>query len=197
MSSQSAFSLSGHARQGHALWFLSYRQVEYGPYSEAQILQFIDEGRVASNSLLANIMSGSPDVSDYAPAQNYDAIRHKFAAAPSEEIAGDIFETSTETAYTNPVGEAQYVMVYAAINSANNLAFHDALAKEGELIAVHDFLWLVITDTSINDIRNRLSRVLEPIDRLVVFETSKSQLAWFNLGYDADMALREKLEGVG
>lgn len=82
-------------------------------------------------------------------------------------------------------------IVMAEIRSGNGMAFLQTLQNEGVAQRIGDSVWLLRSGTSVEQLRNRLSQTLTRDDRLFLLDSFKNETAWFNIGSDMDVRIRE------
>jgi len=82
-------------------------------------------------------------------------------------------------------------IIMAEIRSPNGMQFLQALQNEGVAQRIGDAVWLLRSGTSVEQLRNRLSQVLTREDRLFILDSFKNETAWFNIGSDMDVRIRE------
>ena len=82
-------------------------------------------------------------------------------------------------------------VVMAEIRSDNGMHFLQALQHNGIAQRIGDSVWLLKSQTSVEQLRNSLSQTLTKDDRLFLLDSFKNQTAWFNIGSDMDVRIRE------
>jgi len=83
------------------------------------------------------------------------------------------------------------IIVMAEIRSGNGMQFLQTLQHEGVAQRIGDSVWLLRSGTSVEQLRNRLSQTLTRDDRLFLLDSFKNETAWFNIGSDMDVRIRE------
>ena len=83
------------------------------------------------------------------------------------------------------------IFVMAEIRSGNGMQFLQALQNEGIAQRIGDSVWLLRCGESVEHLRNRLSQTLTRDDRLFLLDSFKNETAWFNIGSDMDVRIRE------
>lgn len=97
-----------------------------------------------------------------------------------------------QDAQAAPNAQAKTVfIVMAEIRSDNGLQFLQALQQEGTAQRIGDSVWLLRSQTSVEQLRNRLSNTLTKDDRLFLLDSFANKTAWFNIGSDMDVRIRE------
>jgi hypothetical protein len=138
----------------------------YGPYALDQISAFLQEGRIAPNSLV----SRSPD-------------GEQIEARQDEALAG-LFSKSRPRG----VRDAN-LFIFADVHSGA-FDLETELRRLGLVATVAPNLWLLRTRLSSAAVRNTLSQTFKVGDKLLVIDSTRDRLAWFNLGPDIDVSLR-------
>lgn len=82
-------------------------------------------------------------------------------------------------------------IVMAEIRSGNGMQFLQALQHEGVAQRIGDSVWLLRSGTRVEQLRNRLSQTLTRDDRLFLLDSFKNETAWFNIGSNMDVRIRE------
>lgn len=101
-------------------------------------------------------------------------------------------QTAHITPQAVPQASANTVfLVMAEIRSNNGMQFLQALQNEGSAQRIGDSVWLLRSGTSVELLRNRLSQTLTRDDRLFLLDSFKNETAWFNIGSDMDVRIRE------
>ena len=110
------------------------------------------------------------------------------ALAPSPAIAQPtpIAPQAAPQAASNTV-----FVVMAEIRSENGMAFLQTLQSSGTAQRIGDSVWLLRSGTSVEQLRNRLSQTLTRDDRLFILDSFQNETAWFNIGSDMDVRIRE------
>jgi len=79
----------------------------------------------------------------------------------------------------------------AEIRSGNGMQFLQVLQNEGIAQRIGDSVWLLRSGATVEQLRNRLSQTLTRDDRLFLLDSFKNETAWFNIGSDMDVRIRE------
>jgi hypothetical protein len=163
-------------QEAPASWWVQVRGQAYGPYSQAQLIRYIGEGRVRPNSPVAQAQNGAKN-HNWIEARSVDALMAPFRA--------------TSFASSKQNDEAANLFVHADLISGSHNVFIAALEGFGALCQLTPSLWLVRTTHGVGVIRNALSQTLERGDRFVVIDASRDRLAWFNLGPEFDVKIKD------
>lgn len=161
-------------------WWVQVRGQAYGPYSLEQISQFVAEGRVRPATLVAPNRDGG-----WTEARSVDGLMGTFRTTPH-----------APTPANSSVAEAANVFIHAEIHSGAWTGFMAALESMGMIADLAPGLWLLRTRFSAGIIRNTLSQTLERGDRFVVIDATRDRLAWFNLGPEVDVHIKDVWNGA-
>lgn len=156
-------------------WWIQVRDSAYGPYTEAQMRQFIGEGRVKGHSLISQDRSGGWK-SMRETAQFADAFGASFSAPKTPVSAAP---------------DAANLFIFAEIQSGAWTQFMAALETMGRIAELAPGFWLLRSKFSSGVVRNTLSQTLETGDRFVVVDATRDRLAWYNMGPGIDVSIRD------
>ncbi|HVK81039.1 MAG TPA: DUF4339 domain-containing protein [Verrucomicrobiae bacterium] len=154
-------------------WWVQVRGKAYGPYTMAQLSDFVTEGRVRP----------ATKVSDAADGPWIEARR----------VVGLMAQPRHDAANEN--AEGANVFVHVEIFSGSWDGFMAALTSMGHICELAPGLWIVRTRFSAGVVRNTLSQTLERGDRFVVIDATRDRLAWFNLGPETDVKINKVWNG--
>ena len=168
------------------VWFVQAAGRVWGPYPDARIEDFVGEGRVAADTLMATSAEGP-----FHPAARQARLHRLFGDAAPAPGAPAPVEAVPDRAGAHALGPARALMVWAGLKSQRPERFEQAVAAHGPFVRVGADLWLVRTRLSPPGLRNALTRRLDAADALMVVEAPLDQAAWFNLDGDADRTLRQ------
>lgn len=159
-------------------WWVQVRGHEYGPYSLPQLTQFVEEGRVRP----------STQVSDD-PANGWTEARRVEPLMTPLRIAA--VRASAPGAAAQGAPEPSNIFVHAEIHSGAWNGFMAALETMGRICELAPGFWLVRTRFGVGVMRNTLSQTLERGDKFIVVDATKDRFAWFNLGPEIDVRIKE------
>jgi len=145
-------------------WWVRVRDKTYGPYSKAQLAEFLTEGRVKPNTQVSDRPDGA-----------WVEARRVIGLSGPTHVVGE--------------AEAANIFVHAEIFSGAFGAFAAAMEAMGAVCSPSPQLWLLRTPYSVGVVRNKLSQTLQRGDRLVVIDATRDRLAWFNLGPEIDVRI--------
>lgn len=165
-------------------WWLKAGERVYGPYAQARLPQFLQEGRLAATSLLGRSAEGP-----FMPATAWPELTPMFAEPAGEDPFVD--------PHPDPSGpaEARPLLVLAALRETSADGLEQALLAHGPAERVRGTLWLCRARMGASALRNALSRRLSPAEFLLVAEADLAHAAWFNLDGETDRALRKLWSG--
>ena len=169
------------------VWFVQAAGKVWGPYPQGRIEEFVSEGRVAAETLIAPAAEGP-----FLPAARQARLHRLFGDVEPDLVgpAGQE-ERQDQLAMMEGGGEARALAVWAGLKSQRPERFEQALAVHGPFVAVGPGLWVVRARMGPSALRNALSRRLDSSDRLMVLEATLAQAAWFNIEGEADRTLRQ------
>jgi hypothetical protein len=159
-------------------WWVKTNEKVYGPYTRAQMTRFIAEGRVAATTLI----SVKPD-------GDWNEARHcrTFSAALHEERT----TFHTNNAERRPEAEQANVLVWTDLISGANRRVESELRKLGPVAEVAAGVYMLRTRKTAGMVRNTVSQMMEKGDKVLVVDSSRDRLAWFNLGPETDVRIRD------
>lgn len=203
--------------QNQNQWYVQVSGQSYGPYSMAQMIAFIGEGRIIAGSLISQDATqgfamaagfpafagqlapyASPQVLQQAHAQQQAKIGET-TPQPREMLATQPLTTPepaqqpmqpAEVSSQSPA-QTTVFLVMAEINSENGMRFLQALQSFGPAQRIGDTVWLVRAAANIDNLRNALANTLTRQDRVFIMDSFNNRTAWFNIGADMDSRIKE------
>ena len=191
--------------QNQNQWYVQVSGQSYGPYSMAQMIAFIGEGRVIAGSLISQDATqgfamaagfpafagqlapyAAPHVLQQAHAQQ-QAQRGEITPQPQNALR----QQPEEQAAPKPALGPSVFLVMAEINSENGMRFLQALQSFGRAQRIGDTVWLVRAAADIDNLRNALANTLTRQDRVFIMDSFNNRTAWFNIGADMDTRIKE------
>ena len=161
-------------------WEMKIGKSVYGPYSREEMESLAEQGLLAPHSRIAKYGTKSWDRASGDPVIN--TIFGKKFNHINREVSGS--EHLPENQRTN-------FALFLDVASNSNIDLFQAIRNLGPSSRISGSCWLVKSDRSAGDIRNALAPLMAKSDRLLVIDTAKSKLAWFNLGPEADSKIRK------
>ncbi|MGE3303725.1 MAG: DUF4339 domain-containing protein [Hyphomonadaceae bacterium] len=162
-------------------WWVNTNQKVYGPYTRQQMARFLAEGRVTQNTLVSLKADG-----DWSEARYCRAFRGML-----HEDRTTFRTAERASASAGAPHDVANVLVYAEFLSGGRRKFEYELHQLGAAAEITPTLWLVRTRKTAGALRNTLSQMLERGDKMFVLDATRDRLAWFNLGPETDVRLRE------
>lgn len=159
-------------------WWVQAKDRAYGPYNDAQMIRYLAEGRVRPTTRVSRHADGP-----FAEARLVDELmrpKNPAFGASAKEAAGGLAN----------------MFVFAEIQSGATPKFMAALEDLGVIVDLAHNFWLVRTRQSVGSVRNALSQTLAHGDRFVAVDASRDRLAWFNLGPETDVRIRDAWTGA-
>jgi hypothetical protein len=180
-------------------WNISVGGRNYGPYTLSQMQVFVAEGRLAAHSHVAR---EGEDV--FRPASEDAQLSVLFAPAkqPTPSASGK-FLTANRADDDDPSspkfgrsvdeqrgGDRGRYLILADMKSRSISGLEEEILTLGQAYQLMPQAWLLVTDHSINSVRNTLVQKLGKIDMLFVVDATRNKAAWFNFGLEADSRIR-------
>ena len=181
-------------------WWIQAEGRSFGPYAAARLPAFRDEGRLAPTTLIARDGAGP-----FAAAADTPELAALFSSATSDSGVAPGTGSGRDRSVVSAAEDAGYVdagaggdrtlVVSSDAAGAEASALEAALGAYGEAVRVRPGLWLLRAREGAAPVRNALSRRLGADAMLLVVEAPLAAAAWFNLGEEADRALRRLWTG--
>jgi hypothetical protein len=159
-------------------WWVNANLKVYGPYTLGQMGRFIMEGRVIGSTLVATKADGEWVEARFAPSLRgslHDE-RTNFHVQP-----GEMRKQATSA----------NMLVWADIVTGATFTFEEELRKLGPVAQIAPGLFILRSTRTAGVVRNALSQVLGRGDKFMVIDASRDRLAWFNLGPEIDVRVRD------
>jgi hypothetical protein len=163
------------------LWFVNSGGKIFGPYSIAQMSDFVQQDRLRSTSVVRYGEHGEWMQAAVEPnlGKLFDT---EVAAAPPPHAAP--LERRKELAASN-------VVVVGHFRSRSVETFERALAQFGDVFAITPSSWILRTDLAIGVLRNDLVKFLGTSDRLFIVDGKNGKVTWSNFGPSDEARLRK------
>ncbi len=142
-------------------WIVSVSDRAYGPYTTEQMEGFAAEGRLAASSLIARA--------------GETTFRQKFGRSDADGKSGE---------------RARFVII-TDMKSRSIQGVEEEIHKMGSAYPLLPQVWLLMSELSVNSIRNLLTPQLGKLDMLFVLDATHDKAAWFNFGPEADTRIRK------
>jgi len=176
-------------------WIVSVSDRAYGPYTTEQMEGFAAEGRLAASSLIARAgetafrfageepqFSALFQPSKTAPVAGLESLQDK-----GQPVAQKFGRSDTDT----KPGERGRFVIITDMKSRSIQGVEEEIYKMGSAYSLLPQVWLLISEMSVNAIRNLLTPQLGKLDALFVLDATHDKAAWFNFGPEADTRIRK------
>ena len=176
-------------------WIVSVSDRAYGPYTTEQMVGFATEGRLAASSLIARAgetafrFAGEEGEFSalFQPSKNARVAREDLVPEHSPTDSPKFGRSDSDG---RPGERARFVII-TDMKSRSIQGVEEAIYKMGSAYSILPQVWLLISDLSVNAIRNLLTPQLGKLDALFVLDSTHDKAAWFNFGPEADTRIRK------
>ena len=160
-------------------WRIQVGDKLYGPYPRSRLIEFLKEGRVVASTLL-----GCGADTEYVRADKHPQLRWDFNANRKRKFGEPRLDPGeTEVPVCN-------YFIAARLMSSNE-AFEKQLREAGKMTRAAGDMWVVRSRLTVQQIRNKLTSIMRPHEHFVIVNATKDRLAWFNLGVENDISVRD------
>jgi hypothetical protein len=159
-------------------WRIKIADKEYGPYPRSRLIDFLKEGRVQAGTFIAC----GADI-DFHRADHHPNLRWDFKG-PKKRKFGEPRLDAGET----EVPVSNYFV--AARLLAGNDRFERVLRESGKMTRAAGDMWVLRSRQTVQQLRNQLTLAMKPHEHFIIVNASKDRLAWYNIGVEADIAVR-------
>ncbi len=193
-------------------WWVRADNRAYGPYLSERLPGFVREGRLTPETSVANDASGP-----WWPAGRNPSLEELFAApAPTAateatllrepqrpiqpqpvaqqpappQPAAPILEPAVKPELRAQAADLRAYLVFAELLEGRDVRFAVVLERLGLVARARPGVWLLRAGGDAAAVRNALSQALGEGESLMVVRAEAADSAWFNLGGEADRALR-------
>jgi len=182
-------------------WNITVGGRSYGPYSLEDMQRFVADGRLAAHSQVSR--TGDEKVcaarNDAELAALFSEAKGNAGPTPTatgrfftakradEDSTSPVFGRSTEDAQTSERGR---FLIIADMKSRSISGLEEEILNLGPAYSLLPQIWLLVSDKSINAIRNALLQKLGKIDTLFVVDATRNKATWFNFGPEAEARIR-------
>ncbi|HTP75765.1 MAG TPA: DUF4339 domain-containing protein [Rhizomicrobium sp.] len=182
-------------------WNISVGGRSYGPYSFSQMQAFVAEGRLAAHSQVAP--EGS---ADFHPAGDDTQLGALFAPAKKSEpipsATGQFLtarKNGSDDVIANTFGrgsrdergtEHGRYLILADMKSKSISGLEEEILNLGPAYSLMPQVWILVSDQTVNGVRNALVPKLGKIDTLFIVDATHNKATWFNFGPETDARIR-------
>jgi hypothetical protein len=182
-------------------WNINVGGRSYGPYSLQQMQGLVAEGRLAPHSQVSQpgsdaFFAAKDDVrlaalfSSSKKREPVPSATGRFFTAKGavdDEANSPKFGRSSDEATGTERGR---YLIIADMKSRSIAGLEEEILNLGPAYALLPQIWLLVSDLSMNAIRNALVQKLGKIDMLFVIDATRNKATWFNFGPEADARIR-------
>lgn len=176
-------------------WIVSVSDRAYGPYTTEQMQSFAAEGRLAAASLIARAgettfraAGEEPQFSDLFQPSKMAPMARAESMQPNEPAAIQKFGRSDTDG--KPGDRARFIII-TDMKSRSIQGVEEEIHKMGSAYSLMPQVWLLMSELSVNAVRNLLTPQLGKLDVLFVLDATHDKAAWFNFGPEADTRIRK------
>lgn len=175
-------------------WYISVQGRAYGPYTQSQLANFVSEGRLAPQSLVARagesqFRSAGEELS-LAPLFSNPTMAAAAVAepmVPKERTAAQAFGRNDNDQAS---GELSHILIIADMKSRSITGLEEEIYNLGPAHPILPQTWLVISELPVTAIRNMLVQKLGKLDMIFVIDATHDKASWFNFGPESDIRIR-------
>jgi hypothetical protein len=160
-------------------WRIKVGDKEYGPYPRTRLIDFLKEGRVTGSTLLC-----CGNDTEFVPAARHPNLRWDFSPKRRRGFG----EVKLEPGETE-VPVCNYLIAARLLSTHD--AFERVLRDAGKVARAAGDVWVVRSKHTVQQLRTKLSLVMRKDEQVLIVNASKDRLAWFNLGPENDIAVRD------
>ncbi len=158
-------------------WRVKIGDTEYGPYPRSRLIDFLKEGRVTASSFLC-----CGNDTDYHRADHHPNLRWDFKTRRRKFGEPKLDPGESEVPVCN--------YFIAARLMAGNERFERVLREAGKMSRAAGDMWVLRSRLTIQQLRNNLTLIMKQHEHFIIVNASKDRLAWFNIGVENDIAVR-------
>jgi len=200
--------ISGDAGNADALdgrWVLQVAGRIYGPYTGHALQEYVREGRIVAQSIVARTGQAAGE-EDWMPAAQDPALSILFSAADAERAI-----SQQDAATAMPVRDDGHrsfgskktqtdrrtqptsfnIVIITDVKSRSSGPLENAIMSLGPAYKISANVWVVHTPSGAPEVVNSLTQHLGSMDRLFVVDATRNRTAWFNMGPETDAKIRQ------
>ena len=175
-------------------WIVSVSDRAYGPYTTEQMEGFASEGRLAASSLVAR--AGETSFRPAGEEAQFSALFQpsKMASVTrteSQQADEPVAQKFGRSEVDGKSGERARFVIITDMKSRSIQGVEEEIHKMGSAYSLLPQVWLLMSELSVNSIRNLLTPQLGKLDMLFVLDATHDKAAWFNFGPEADTRIRK------
>ena len=176
-------------------WIVSVSDRAYGPYTTEQMEGFAAEGRLAASSLIAR--AGETTFRSAGEEAQFSALFQPSKMAPmarTESLQPNepaSLQKFGRSELDGKSGDRGRFVIITDMKSRSIQGVEEEIHKMGSAYSLLPQVWLLMSELSVNAIRNLLTPQLGKLDSLIVVDATHDKAAWFNFGPEADTRIRK------
>ena len=185
-------------------WVLQVSGRIYGPYTGHALRDYVREGRVVANSMLAR--TGQPEgEEEWMHAAQDPVLSQLFSAADAELVPVRLEKNTPAPTGAGPQGFGSKktqtdrrdqptsfnIVIITDVKSRSSGPLENALMSLGPAYKISANVWVVHTPSGAPEVVNLLTQHLGGSDRLFVVDATRNRTAWFNMGPETDAKIRQ------
>ncbi|MEM9600294.1 MAG: hypothetical protein AAF926_04665 [Pseudomonadota bacterium] len=195
-------SIDDRTGQAQPRWYVQVEGVVYGPFDDQTLWGYVQEGRITGASELSRHPNGSyrmaatePEIAHwFRPTQQPATVQHTAPAQQPVQVQPAV--TTPQPAQARQASQqtsAKVLLVMAEIPSERAMTLLQALQTVGDTQRLGHSVWLIRANLTASQLRDSLSRSLNPADRLFVMDATEADHATLNLGQMVEARMRHML----
>ncbi|HEX3754302.1 MAG TPA: DUF4339 domain-containing protein [Rhizomicrobium sp.] len=165
-------------------WTISVSGRVYGPYTLAQMQGFHGEGRLADHSMVARAGEDK-----FHPAREDAEFSALFAAPVAPTPQGEPHKFGRGQSAAEREQPTHYVII-SEMKSRSIAGLEEEIFALGPAQRFTPQAWVLVSEASINTIRNALVQKLGKLDTLFIVDATHDKACWFNFGPEGDARVR-------
>ncbi|MEO0882804.1 MAG: hypothetical protein AAFY34_08705 [Pseudomonadota bacterium] len=160
-----------------AVWQVYIGTTVYGPYTLGQLQGFVEEGRVATSSLVSKGDAGTP-----VKAGNVEELHDAFTRKMVQE------DPKKEPPVTG--ARSNYVII-TQLTRTSDVDLIVCLNSLGDFASIFPGTFVLSSAQRLPDIQQAVNDAVTLDDQVMIVNASTGRLGWLNIGTDTDIHLRE------
>jgi hypothetical protein len=159
-------------------WWVKANHKVYGPYTLGQMGRFIMEGRVIGSTLVS-------------PKPEGDWVEARFAPSLRGSLHDERTNFHVQPGEVRTQATTANMLIWSDIVTGATFGFENELRKLGPVAQIVPGLFILRSTRTAGVVRNVLSQALGRGDKFMVIDASRDRMAWFNLGPEIDVRIRD------
>ncbi|MBI1239906.1 MAG: hypothetical protein GC199_11260 [Alphaproteobacteria bacterium] len=168
-------------------WYVRVGADIFGPYTGAQMLSFVAEGRVQRNSIVA--LEGAREWTTAAEDAALSPHLREEEPAPQAEAQPAGLVSRKNPRSEEEIESSNFVIIYPQ-GARSVTRLEQTIMNLGPACKLSPHTWLVSSRETAGAIRNMLTEYFGRNDCLLVVDASRGKAAWFNFGPELEARMR-------